>query len=353
MTVCGSDSLLLQQKDILVVDVGSGTQDVLVYQSGKNIENCPKLVMPSRTQLVAGQIRRATQHRHSICLYGYLMGGGACSTALKQHLAAGHKVYATKEAAYTFHDNLNKICQMGIELVEDLPANADKIWLGDIDLPAFQQALAAFEQPLPSLLAAAVQDHGFSAVESNRTVRFRLLKEFIAKGGLLKDLVFTEQIPEVYTRMNAVRAIVPGAVLTDTGAAALLGITADSAVRAQLEKGIIAVNIGNSHTLAAAIRGQRVYGIFEHHTGLLNTELLASLVKKMQNNDLSNDEIYNAGGHGAALHPDMGSGWDFIAVTGPRRAMAGPLGWHEAAPYGDMMLTGCFGLLIGLGILIP
>lgn len=351
MTVSGSESLLFKQKDILVVDVGSGTQDVLVYQAGKNIENCPKLVMPSRTQLVAGQIRRSTQQGHSIYLYGHVMGGGACYAALKQHLAAGLKVCATKQAAYTFNDNLNKVCQMGIELVEAAPENVDEIWLGDIDLPAFQQALAAFEQPLPSQLAVAVQDHGFSAEESNRTLRFRLLKEFIAKGGFLRDLVFTEQIPEVYTRMNAVRAIVPGVVLTDTGAAALLGITADLAVRPQLEKGLIAVNVGNSHTLAAAIRGQRVYGIFEHHTGVLNTELLASLVKRMQNNELSNDEIYNAGGHGAALHSDMGPGWDYVAVTGPQRAMAKPLGWQEAAPYGDMMLTGCFGLLIGLGII--
>jgi len=351
VTVCGSESLLFKQKDILVVDVGSGTQDVLVYQAGKNIENCPKLVMPSRTQLVAGQIRRATQQGHSICLHGHLMGGGACYLALKQHLAAGFKVYATEQAAYTFNDNLTKVRRMGIELVEAVPDNADKIWLGDIDLPAFQQALTAFEQPMPSQLAVAVQDHGFSAEESNRTLRFRLWKEFIAKGGFLRDLVFTEQIPEVYTRMKAIRAIVPGSVLTDTGAAALLGITADPAVRPQLEKGILAVNIGNSHTLAAAIRGQRVYGLFEQHTEYLSTELLASLVKRMQNNELTNDEIYNAGGHGATLHPDMGPGWEYIAVTGPRRAMAKPLGWHEAAPYGDMMLTGCFGLLIGLGII--
>jgi hypothetical protein len=38
-------------------------------------------------------------------------------------------------------------------------------------------------------------------------------------------------------------------------------------------------------------------------------------------------------------------------VTGPRRSIAKPLGWYEAAPYGDMMLTGCFGLLSGMGII--
>ncbi len=350
MTVCESE-LLFKQKEILVVDVGSGTQDSLVYQAGKNIENCPKLVMPSRTRLVAGQIRRATKQGRDIYLHGHVMGGGACFSAVKQHLAAGLQAYATEQAAYTFCDNLAIINRMGIKLVETEPPQTDKIWLGDIDLPAFQKALAAFEQPLPDLLAAAVQDHGFSAEESNRTLRFRLWKEFMDKGGMLKNLIFTEQIPEVYTRMKAVRAIAPGAILTDTGTAALLGITADPAVQPRLEKGIIAVNVGNSHTLAAAIRGQRVYGLFEHHTGLLDTGLLASLIKKLQNRELTNEEVFDGGGHGAAIHPDMGPDWDYIAVTGPRRAMAKPLGWHEAAPYGDMMLTGCFGLLIGLGII--
>jgi len=66
MTVCENKSLLVKQKDILVVDVGSGTQDVLVYQADKNIKNCPKLVMPSRTQIVARQIQQATKKGRSI-----------------------------------------------------------------------------------------------------------------------------------------------------------------------------------------------------------------------------------------------------------------------------------------------
>jgi uncharacterized protein (DUF1786 family) len=315
------------------------------------MENCPKLVMPSRTQLVAGQIRRSTQEGHDIYLYGHVMGGGACFVAMKQHLAAGLKVYAAEQAAYTFNDDLARIRQMGIELVEDAPDDADKIWLGDIDLRSFQQALSAFEQPLPSQLAVAVQDHGFSAKESNRTLRFRFWKEFIEKGGSLRDLIFTDEIPEVYTRMKAVREIVPSAILTDTGTAALLGITVDPVVVPHLEKGMLAVNIGNSHTLAAAIRGERVYGIFEHHTSDMNTELLARLIKRMQSNELTNKEIYNAGGHGAVLHQDMGPGWEYVVVTGPQRAMAKPFGWYEAPPYGDMMLTGCFGILAGLRII--
>ncbi|MDP4159809.1 MAG: DUF1786 family protein, partial [Bacillota bacterium] len=159
------------------------------------------------------------------------------------------------------------------------------------------------------------------------------------------------EIPEVYTRMRAVREIVPECVVTDTGTAALLGIMSDPLVKPHLNQGILAVNIGNSHTLAAAIRRNRVYGIFEHHTSMLNLETLAQSIQRFQATELTNAEVFEQGGHGATLHPEIQPGWEFVVVTGPRRSMAKALGWYEAAPFGDMMLTGCFGLLAGLGII--
>jgi hypothetical protein len=39
--------------------------------------------------------------------------------------------------------------------------------------------------------------------------------------------------------------------------------------------------------------------------------------------------------------------FEFVAVTGPNRALAAGLGWYFAAPHGDMMLTGSFGLADG------
>ena len=35
-----------------------------------------------------------------------MMGGGVCTAALKEHLEAGFRAYATEQAAYTFNDNL-------------------------------------------------------------------------------------------------------------------------------------------------------------------------------------------------------------------------------------------------------
>jgi hypothetical protein len=37
-----------------------------------------------------------------------------------------------------------------------------------------------------------------------------------------------------------------------------------------------------------------------------------------------------------------------VAVTGPRRSLVEGLGYYPAAPYGNMMLAGCFGLVAAL-----
>lgn len=337
-------------EDFLVIDVGSGTQDILVYQSGKNIENCPKLVVPSRTQTVAREIREATRQGKEIFLYGHLMGGGACGFALRQHIKAGLKAYATPKTALTFHDNLDKVKQMGVEIIEKAPSGAVEIWMGDIDVKSFAKALTAFGITPPKKYAVAVQDHGYSVHESNRTLRFRLWAEFVAQGGNLGELIFVQDIPSVYTRMQAIRESIPDSIVTDTGTAAILGIMTDPQVQKHLQEGILALNIGNSHTLGAAVRGNRVYGIFEQHTSALDQDSLKDLVRRFQEAVLTHEEVYETGGHGVVLHPDMKPGWDYVAVAGPRREMANGLGWYKVAPYGDMMLTGCFGILKGLNL---
>ncbi|MCO5220121.1 MAG: DUF1786 domain-containing protein [Thermomicrobiales bacterium] len=52
-------------------------------------------------------------------------------------------------------------------------------------------------------------------------------------------------------------------------------------------------------------------------------------------------------GHGAAFDDAYRSlePFQFVAITGPNRGIARGLGYHEAAPHGDMMLTGSFGLV--------
>lgn len=334
-------------EQLLAIDVGAGTQDILLWESGQAYENCPQLIVPSQTQIVAGRIRAQTARRQAIYLTGTVMGGGASSEAVQQHLAAGLDVFASPAAAKTLHDNPRRVEALGVQIVDDPPAEAVPIVMGDVDPTALRQALAVFDVPLPEQFAVAVFDHGESLELSNRRFRFQHLRRLIEAGGDLNGMVYGDDLPPYLTRMAAVRATLPGATVMDTGAAGIWGALDDPLVATQAERGAVLVNIGNMHTFAVLLRGRRILGLFEHHTHLLSTARLAELVDALRAGTLDFEAVFAEDGHGAIVHPDYqpSDAFGFVAVTGPNRALARPLGWHEAAPHGDMMLAGAFGLV--------
>src|SRR5581483_11669022 len=103
----------------LCLDVGTGTQDVLLFDSDREIENCVQLIVPSPTQIVAARIRRATAAGRAVLLTGRIMGGGPCAWAAEDHLKRGYRVFATADAARTFDDELEKVERMGVRLVSE------------------------------------------------------------------------------------------------------------------------------------------------------------------------------------------------------------------------------------------
>ncbi|WP_040666099.1 DUF1786 domain-containing protein, partial [Nitrolancea hollandica] len=267
---------------ILAIDVGAGTQDILVFESDRTPENCVKLVMPSQTQVVGARIRRATGRGVPIFLAGTVMGGGASSAAIEAHLAAGLPVYAAPDPARTIHNDLDRVRKTGIQIVDEPPTGAEIIWLGDVDLPAIHSALERFEVPIPSLFAIAAQDHGYLPGAGRREFRYEFLEGVLRQGGDILNMVYRHP-PEYMTRMRAIKERVPGAVLMDTGSAAVLGILGDPRIaRAVDTEGAILVNIGNMHTFGVALRGRRIYGLFEHHTGGITPDVLSHLVERLQ-----------------------------------------------------------------------
>lgn len=333
---------------ILAVDVGGGTQDILVYDSSRAIENCFKLVLPAQTQVVARRITRATREGQPVFLDGWLMGGGACGDAVELHLAAGLPVYASADAARTLHNNLERVKGLGVRIVEAPPEGAARIRFGDIDLEGIRGTLERFEVPMPEIVAIAVQDHGYLPGRRGRAYRSEYLRSLIERDGDALNMIFREP-PEPMIRMRAVAEQVPGAYIMDTGAAAVLGILGDPLVarHARGDRGAILINIGNLHTFAVAFRGSRIYGLFEHHTGGVTPEWLSTLVEQLRDGSLTHEEVKARGGHGAAFSPDFpeAGGFGFVAVTGPNRRIADPLGYYQAVPYGDMMLSGPYGLV--------
>ena len=79
---------------ILAVDVGTGTQDMLLFDSSSVVENCVKMIMPSPTALVAQRIEAATKRRWPILMEGVTMGGGSSKVALSRHTARMRTVFS-------------------------------------------------------------------------------------------------------------------------------------------------------------------------------------------------------------------------------------------------------------------
>jgi len=332
---------------LLAIDVGSGTQDVLIYEEGQPLENNIQLVLPSQTVVLARRIARATARRQPLFLWGQVMGGGPCVRAINDHLRAGLPVYATPAAAATIRDDLADVQAMGVQIVEEPPAGeVVSLEMKDVDLDALSQALAPFEETLPEACAVAVQDHGECFDMSQRRFRFQHWEQFLRDGGDLEAMAYGPgEVPPYLTRMLALQTLLPGALVMDTGAAAIHGAMLDPLVDAQRAAGLIVLNMGNEHVLGALVRGHRVYGVFEHHTGLVDLGQIIELVAALREGRLTNDEVYADGGHGAYIAPDYPGHFHFLAVTGPRRAMTRPMEPYFAAPLGNMMLSGAYGLL--------
>ena len=326
---------------LLAIDVGRGTQDILVYEPGRSIENSIKLVLPSPTVVTADRIRRATRAGRPIFLEGFLMGGGANTGAVRQHLAAGLPVYATPDAAGTLHDDPERVRSMGVAIETNPPEDAVVVHTTDYMESELRAALSLFGIAYPENVAVAVQDHGYSPHRSNRIHRFELMRERLDAGEW--DLTSLASDPPLadMTRMQAVRRQAPDGLVTDTGPVALIGALCDPQVRRMAMTGVTLVNAGNGHTLCFTLKGREIHGLFEHHTGALDPAKLQDYIRRLADGTLTSEEVFDDGGHGAAIRRPLKT--RAVVVTGPNRLRLLPDA-YQAAPFGDMMLSGCFGL---------
>lgn len=358
---------------ILAIDVGTGTQDILLFDSTVEPENCFKMVMPSPTGMLAARVRRATAAGHRLALMGVTMGGGPVGWALEEHIKRGLAVVATPDAARTLNDDLKRVEAMGVRIVgEDEAAALDdryeSLVLRDLDLAAVAAALAAFDvEPLYDAVAVAVLDHGNAPPDvSDRVFRFDHIRSVVQtvagrKNQLLAFAYSPDDLPPYLTRMASVvrsaGALDAPLILLDTGAAAALGALEDRRV-AQADE-VVLVNLGNMHALATHLVQGRIVGLFEHHTGFLTTAKLDGYLAALVAGSLDNASIFDDHGHGCCIveqaEQTPRSARPLLSVTGPRRALArgGALSPYFAVPHGDMMVAGCFGLVRACAARLP
>ncbi len=347
---------------ILAIDIGTGTQDILLFDTETEVENCLQLIMPSPTVLVAGRIKRAASRSEPILLTGTIMGGGPSAWAAEAHVHAGLPVFATPDAAKSFNDEIEEVEKSGIRVVgEDEAArlDAERIELKDVDLDSIRRAYSSFGVDLSfDALAVAVFDHGNAPPgQSDRLFRFEFLARRIQETGKLSGFAFMQSdIPDRLTRMRAVANsldIDEPLMLMDTAPAAVLGVLEDDRVRSRPDS--LIANLGNFHTLAFRYSAGQIAGLFEHHTGELKKEQLEGFLLKLARGSLTHEDIFYSQGHGAVLFDTRPMAPDFVAVAGPRRSLllGSRLNPYFAVPYGDMMLAGDFGLVRAYADLNP
>lgn len=369
---------------ILTVDIGTGTQDIYLFDSRLDIENGFKLVLPSPTMIVHRRLKEATRRGEAVLLTGVIMGGGPSQWAAEAHARAGYRIYATPEAARSFNDDLAVVQGMGIEVVgEDevkrLQKRTTTIEMRDFDFAGIVHTFEEYGISLKRLgaVAVAVFDHGNAPPDvSDRQFRFDYLDQRIRQENRLSAFAYrANEIPAIMTRLQAVadsaeRLDAP-LVVMDTAPAAVLGATFDPWVVSQPR--VLIANVGNFHTLAFRLKadeagGYGIEGVFEHHTGLLDLPKLEALLLSLAEGSLKYADVFGQHGHGALIYDPtpfpLEAGELRVSVTGPRRNIfkrvtpdnfprKPSVRAYFAVPFGDMMLAGCFGLLAATADLLP
>lgn len=335
---------------ILAIDVGTGTQDILIYDDEKELENSIKLVLPSPHIYIGQEIKEI---ENDLYFTGEIMGGGKLKARILEHIEKGYKVVMEAKCAKTIRDDLEQVKSFGIEIAKE---NEDysgytKIVLGDINIKKLSQFILGYDLDFDfDAIAIAVQDHGYNENMGDRDFRFEKIREKLTEPLKAEEFGFKGNVPQYYTRMKSVEerlekegiGVTP--LLMDTKFASIAGMCYDE--KAEKLNSYIAIDIGNGHTTAASIENGKIQGIFEHHTSALTGESLEKYIKRLASGEITNSEVYNDHGHGAhVLNPI--SEIEKVIVSGPKRELIEKttLNWHHACPGGDVMMTGTVGLI--------
>ena len=335
---------------ILAIDVGTGTQDIMIYDTEKELENSLKLVLPSPHLYISQQIREI---ENDLYFTGEIMGGGKIKKSLLEHMEKGYKVVMEPICAKTIRDNIEQVKSLGIEIADENKDYTDysKIRLGDINIKKLSEFLLGYDLDFDfDEIAIAVQDHGYNENMGDRDFRFEKIREKVSHPISPLEFGFKEDVPEYFTRMQAVRRqikdegieILP--LVMDTKFASIAGMCYDE-VASRLNSFIV-IDIGNGHTTAASIENGKIQGVFEHHTSSLTGESLERYIKRLASGEITHEEVHEDFGHGAhVLNPI--SEIEKVIVSGPKRELIEKtnLDWHHAAPGGDVMMTGAIGLI--------
>jgi uncharacterized protein (DUF1786 family) len=331
---------------IFAIDIGAGTQDILLFDSQQKIENCISLILPTPSKFFAEKLRTIEAH---VYIHGDTIGGGSLGKAILRHIQKGYRVVMEESAAYSIRNDLDEVKSMGIGVGKKPGADHfEELEIREVNLPLFEKFLSNFGEDLQvDVIAIAVQDHGVSPKGvSDRAFRFKNMERMLLKDNQPETFHFLEgSIPGHYLRMrSAVAAIKRSSsvrlLVMDTCFSAILGCLDEVAGPSLI------VNVGNGHTIAALLLERKIEALYEHHTHELTPKKLESDLRLLIRGQLSGKKVFEENGHGAiTLRPFHGE--VSVVVTGPNRDLFKETSFRfmYAAPGGNTMMTGPMGLV--------
>jgi uncharacterized protein (DUF1786 family) len=331
---------------ILAIDIGAGTQDILLFDSEKKIENCISLVLPTPSRIFAERLNGIGSDVH---IHGDTIGGGALAGAVTRHIRKGFRVVMEEGAAYSIRNDLDEVRSMGVEIGGRPECGQfQELQIREIDLALFTRFLSNFgEDAGADVVAVAVQDHGVAPRGmSDRAFRFAKMEAMLRRDRRPETFQFSEEdIPECFLRMKSA----VNAVRRDSGSPVVVMDTSYSAILGCIEgvrEPSLVVNVGNGHTIAAVVDEGGIEGLYEHHTHELNPERLEKELRLFCRGELSSQAVFEENGHGVVTLKPFSVDLP-VLVTGPNRDLfeGTSLRFVYAAPGGNTMMTGPMGLI--------
>lgn len=331
---------------ILAIDIGAGTQDILLFDSKEKTENCISLVLPTPSKFFAAKLKKI---EGDVYIYGDTIGGGSLTRNILRHIQRGYRVVMEESAAYSIRNDLDEVKSMGIGVGRKPESDGfQEMEIREVNLPLLKDFLSNFGEDFNiDVIAIAVQDHGVSPIGvSDRAFRFENMEVMLRKDNRPEAFHFLEDsIPPYYLRMrSAVKAVRRSSsarvVVMDTSFSAILGSVNEATGPSLI------VNVGNGHTIAALLIERKIEGLYEHHTHELTPEKLEHDLRLFVRGELSRKKVFEENGHGVVtLSPYTGE--VPVIVTGPNRDLfkGTSLKFIYAAPGGNTMMTGPIGLV--------
>lgn len=342
-------------KNILTIDIGAGTMDLLCYVPEEQMHY--KAVVKSPVHTMAAAINATTG---DLLVRGVEMGGGPVTAALQARVQSA-EVIISSAAAATIHHDPARVAAMGLQIIAEEAADDlantgryESITLGDIELDRIRQIVTGFGLPFEfETVAVCAQDHGVAPVGvSHLDFRHQLFKARLDKAPYAHNLLYSaDHIPDEFNRLKSIAGAVhqlptQSVYVMDSGMAAILGAAMDPSVQGRST--FMVLDIATSHTVAAVMRQTELLGQMEYHTHDITLDRLEQLVRDLPEGRLTHEQILVEGGHGAYLREAPGfDRIEAIVATGPKRRLmldsTLPVTW--GAPWGDNMMTGCAGLI--------